>query len=91
MCSTAGKIHEVGNVRGLERSMGGRAKLLLPEKPCVSRAEAKEKILLQVLKEGRLGPGVLLGVAMPLISQLIVEGRGGEAMGHELKEADKDR
>ena len=46
---------------------------------------------LQVLKEDKLGPGVLLGIAMPIISQMIVEGRSEESHGHELKDADKDR
>ncbi len=48
-------------------------------------------LLLQVLGEGRLGPGVLLSIVMPLISQMIIEGRSEEASGHELKDVDKDR
>lgn len=46
---------------------------------------------LQVMKDGKLGPGVLVGVAMPVISQMIVEGRADESSGHELKESDKDK
>ena len=48
-------------------------------------------MLLQVLGEDHLGPGVLLSIVMPLISQMVIEGRSEEASGHEMKDADKDR
>ena len=46
---------------------------------------------LQLVKDGQLGPGTILGVAMPLLAQMIVEGRSEERGGHELKDADRDR
>ncbi|KAK9818396.1 hypothetical protein WJX72_012002 [[Myrmecia] bisecta] len=43
--------------------------------------------------EGQAGLSVssLLGIAMPLLQQFIVEGKGAEASGHEMKEIDRDR
>lgn len=43
------------------------------------------------MKEDQLSAGTLLGVAMPLLAQMIVEGRSAELSGHEFKDADKDR
>ncbi|KAL4860053.1 Small subunit processome component 20 [Chlorella vulgaris] len=38
-----------------------------------------------------LGVGALVGVVQPLLLQMIVEGKGGDDSGHELKQAEVDR
>ena len=43
----------------------------------------------QVMQDGSLGPGTLLGIGMPLLSQMITEGKAGEGAGHEMKQADR--
>lgn len=45
----------------------------------------------QMLKDGRVGASTLLNVALPLLAQMIIEGRAAESAGHELKAIDKDR
>lgn len=45
----------------------------------------------QLLEQGRLGSGVLLSVATPLLAQMVIEGRASEDAGHELKDTDRDR
>ena len=49
------------------------------------RAEAI-KTCQQAAREGSLGPGMLLAVAVPLLAQMVVEGRSAEERGHELKQ-----
>ncbi|BDA46528.1 probable small subunit processome component 20 homolog [Coccomyxa sp. Obi] len=47
--------------------------------------------LKKAAEEGSLGAGALLGIAVPLLQQVIVEGKEGEGAGHERKEKDRDR
>ncbi|KAK9845304.1 hypothetical protein WJX81_002986 [Elliptochloris bilobata] len=47
--------------------------------------------LSQAVAADELRPATLLGVIVPLLQQMIIEGKAAEGGGHELKELDRDR
>lgn len=46
---------------------------------------------LQAVEGGKLASGILIEIAIPILSQMIREGRSKEAPGHELKDSDRDK
>ena len=60
------------------------------QQPASSRQVVPCCCVVQIAREGgaggqALGVGTLLGVAVPLLTQMLTEGRAAEGAGHDLK------